>query len=385
MRSISITAMAFLALAWMNGAAAQAYPTKPIRMIVAVPPGGGTGSRRGCWCWGGDGAWPPGWCSDTLRTAATVMTALVLCFAGAVMAQQYPSKPVRMIVAVPPGGPADTLARLVGPRLSEALGQTVVIDNRPGANGIIAYETTARATPDGYTFVAVAAGVAINPSLYRNVPYDPLRDFAPITLGITVPNILVVHPGVKAASIQELVALAKSRPGQVTFASAGNGTSGHLALELFKQTTGIDVIHVPYKGGGPALADLMGGQVQALFSIALAATPQIKAGRLRALAITSAKRSPVAPDLPTVAEVGLPGFEVVGWFGWLAPAKTPRAIVGKLHAELVKVLTMSDIRQRLLSQSTEPVGNSPAEFAAFIKSEHAKWGKVIRDANVRID
>lgn len=315
----------------------------------------------------------------------TAIALLALFWMSGAVAQAYPTKPVRMIVAVPPGGPADTLARLVGPRLSEALGQTVVIDNRPGANGIIAYETAARATPDGYTFVAVAAGVAINPSLYRKVPYDPIKDFAPITLGITVPNILVVHPSVKASSVRELVALAKATPGKLTFASAGNGTSGHLALELFRQMTGIDVIHVPYKGGGPALADVMGGQVQALFSIALAATPQIKAGRLRALAISSAKRSPVAPDLPTVAEVGLSGFEVVGWFGWLAPAKTPVGIVDRLHTEIVKVLTMPDIRQRLLSQSTEPVGNSPAQFAAFIKSEHAKWGKVIRDANVHIE
>lgn len=316
---------------------------------------------------------------------SAVLMLLASCWTSGAAAQAYPTKPVRMIVAVPPGGPADTLARLVGPRLSEALGQTVVIDNRPGANGIIAYETTARATPDGYTFTAVAAGVAINPSLYRNVPYDPLRDFAPITLGITVPNILVVHPGVKAVSVQELLAQARARPGQMTFASAGNGTSGHLALELFRQTTGINVIHVPYKGGGPALADVVGGQVQALFSIALAATPQIKAGRVRALAITSARRSPVAPELPTVAELGLPGFEVVGWFGWLAPANTPRPIVSRLHAEIVKVLGIPDVRERLLSQSTEPVGNTPAEFAAFIKSEHAKWGKVIRDANVRID
>lgn len=319
------------------------------------------------------------------KSAILAMMVLAPCWMDGAAAQAYPTRPVRMIVAVPPGGPADTLARLVGPRLSEALGQTVVIDNRPGANGIIAYETTARATPDGYTFTAVAAGVAINPSLYRKVPYDPIRDFAPITLGITVPNILIVHPGVKAASVPELLAQAKARPGQMTFASAGNGTSGHLALELFKQTTGINVIHVPYKGGGPALADLVGGQVQALFSIALAATPQIKAGRVRALAITSAKRSPVAPELPTVAEVGLPGFEVVGWFGWLAPAKTPRAIVSRLHAEIVKVLAVPDVRERLLSQSTEPVGNTPSEFAAFIKSEHAKWGKVIRDANVRVD
>ena len=297
----------------------------------------------------------------------------------------YPNKPIRMIVAVPPGGPADTLARLVAPRLTEAFGQPVVIDNRPGANGIIAYETTARAAPDGYTFTAVAAGVVINPSLYRSVNYDPLRDFAPITLGITVPNILIVHPSVAANSVKELIALAKAKPGSLAFASAGNGTSGHLALELFRMTTAIDVTHVPYKGGGPALTDVIAGQVQALFSIALAATPQIKAGKVRALGITSARRSVVAPDLPTVAEAGLPGFEVTGWFGWLAPAATPRPIVDRLHAELVRALKLQNVRDVLLSQSTEPVGNTPQQFAAFMRSEHIKWAKVIKAAIVRMD
>jgi tripartite-type tricarboxylate transporter receptor subunit TctC len=297
----------------------------------------------------------------------------------------YPSKPIRMIVAVPPGGPADTLARLVAPKLTEALGRTVVIDNRPGANGNIAYELTARAAPDGYTFTAVAAGVVINPSLYRDTQYDPLKDFAPITLGITVPNILIVHPSVPAKSVRELIALAKAKPGTVAFASAGNGTSGHLALEVFRMTAGIDVIHVPYKGGGPALSEVVAGEVQALFSIALAATPQIKAGRVRPLAITSAKRSPVAPELPTIGESGLPGFEVIGWFGWLAPAATPKAIVNRLHMEIVRALKQPDVRDRLVSQSTEPVGNSPQEFAAFMKSEHSKWAKVIRAANIKIE
>lgn len=297
----------------------------------------------------------------------------------------YPARPIRMIVAVPPGGPADILARLVGPKLSEALGQTVVIDNRPGANGIIAYDLAARANPDGYTFVLVAAGVAINPSLYQKVPYDPIRDYAPITLGITVPNILVVHPAAAATSVQELVALAKARSGRIAFASAGNGTSGHLALELFRMKSGIDVVHVPYKGGGPALAEVVAGQVQALFSIALAATPQIKAGRLRALAITSAKRSPVAPGLATVAEQGFPGFEVIGWFGWLAPARTPPDLVARLNREIVRVLQLPEIRERLLSQNTEPVGNSSREFAAFIRSEHDKWAAVIKQANIKLD
>ncbi|MDB5811821.1 MAG: hypothetical protein JWN94_3943 [Betaproteobacteria bacterium] len=290
-----------------------------------------------------------------------------------------------MIVAVPPAGPADTLSRLISPKLSEALGQTIVIDNRPGANGNLAYEMTARAVPDGYTITAVAAGVAINPSLYRDVKFDPVKDFAAITQGISVPNILVVHPAVNAASVKELIALAKSRSGQLVFASAGNGTSGHLALEQFKILSGIDVVHVPYKGGGPALTELLGGQVQALFSIALVAMPQVKAGRIRALAITSAKRSAVVPELPTVAESGFPGFECVGWFGWIAPARVPPEIVARLNREIVRILKLPEMHDRLLALGADPVPNSPQEFAAFIKSEHAKWAGVIKQARIRSD
>jgi tripartite-type tricarboxylate transporter receptor subunit TctC len=315
--------------------------------------------------------------------------ALLLLSAGPLFAQpqssSWPTKPIRMIVAVPPGGPADTLSRLVSPKLTEVLGQTVVIDNRPGANGNIAYETTARAVPDGYTLVAVAAGVAINPSLYRDVNFDPVKDFAPITLGISVPNILVVHPAVTAASVKELVALAKSRPGGLVFASAGNGTSGHLALELFKIQSGIMATHVPYKGGGPALTDVIGGQVQSLFSIALTALPQVKAGRVRALAITSAQRSAVAPELPTVAESGYPGFEVIGWFGWLAPARTPKEIVARLNAETVRILRQPDMRERLVGLGSDPVGNTQQQFGDFIRAERDKWSKVIKQADIRID
>lgn len=300
-------------------------------------------------------------------------------------AQPYPDKPIRMIVAVPPGGPADTLARMVGPRLSEALGQTVVIDNRPGANGNIAYEMAAHAVPDGYTFVLVAAGIAINPSLYREVKFDVLKDFAPITQGISVPNILVVHPSVAANSVKELIALAKARPGQLTFASAGNGSSGHLALEQFRLMSGIQLIHVPYKGGGPALTEVVAGQVQALFSLALAATPQIKAGRVRALAITSAQRSALAPELPTVAELGFPGFEVIGWFGWVAPATTPQEIVNRLNREIVRILKLPEMKDRLLGLGADPVGNSAQAFAAFIRSEHGKWARVIRQAKIRAE
>ncbi len=325
-----------------------------------------------------------------LRTpAAPVLLLPLLLSAGGIMvanaAQSYPNRPIRMIVAVPPGGPADTLSRLVAPHLTEILGQTIVIDNRPGANGNIAYEMTARATPDGYTITAVAAGVAINPSLYREVKYDPMKDFAPLTLGIRVPNILVVHPSVTAASLKELVALAKSKPGHIAFASAGTGTSGHLALELFKTSAGIDVIHVPYKGGGPALAELIAGHVNALFSIALTALPQIKAGKARALAVTSGRRSAVAPDLPTVAESGFPGFEVVGWFGWLAPARTPHAIVERLNREMVAILREPEMKERLVGLGSDPAPGTPQEFAAFIRSEHDKWARVIRQAGIRMD
>ncbi len=320
----------------------------------------------------------------SLRQIVALAITGTLALSATAQTQDYPNRPVRMIVAVPPGGPADTLARLVGPHLNTGLGQTVVIDNRPGANGGIAYDMAARSVPDGYTFVLVAAGVAINPSLYPNVPYHPVNDFTPITLGITVPNILVVHPSVPAKSVKELIAEINAKKGGFVFASAGNGTSGHLALEQFRLSTGTSFVHVPYKGGAPALQETLAGQTQALFSIALAATPQVKAGKVRALAITSAKRSPVAPELPTVAESGLPGFEVIGWFGWLSPAKTNKAIVGRLNQELVKALGNAEVRERLLSMATEPVGNKPEEFGRFIRSEYEKWGKVIKAANIKL-
>ena len=320
------------------------------------------------------------------RRGALAVAALIATLAAQQAAEgAYPEKPIRMIVAVPPAGPADTLSRLISPKLTEALGQTIVIDNRAGANGNIAYEMTARAVPDGYTITAVAAGVAINPSLYRVVKFDPVKDFAAITQGISVPNILVVHPAVAATTVKELIALAKARQGKFVFASAGNGTSGHLALEQFKILSGIDVVHVPYKGGGPALTELLGGQVQALFSIALVAMPQVKAGRIRALAITSAKRSDMAPDLPTIAESGFAGFECVGWFGWIAPARVSPEIIVRLNREMVRILNLPEMHERLLELGADPVANSPQAFAAFIKSEHDKWARVIRQAGIRAE
>ena len=288
-----------------------------------------------------------------------------------------------MIVAVPPGGPADTLSRLVSPRLTEALGRTVIIDNRPGANGNIAYEMTARATPDGHTFTAVAAGVVINPSLYPNVAYDPLKDFAPITLGITLPNILVVHPSVAATSVKELIALAKAKPGAMAFASAGSGTSGHLALELFRMTAGIDVIHVPYKGGGPALAEVVAGQVQALFSIALS---RRRRSRRASRAARHHEREALARRAGAADGRGKrPSGIRSGRLVRLARSRSDaKPIVSRLHAELVPALKLPTC-----ATAPEPDHgtrrNTPQEFAAFMRSEHAKWASVIKAANVRVE
>jgi tripartite-type tricarboxylate transporter receptor subunit TctC len=323
-----------------------------------------------------------------LRAIAGAALVAWLAIAGGIAHAQsgvYPTKPVRMLVSTLPGSPSDIMARIVSPKLGEALGRTFVVDNRTGANGNIAYEITAHAAPDGYTIVNAAAGLAINPSLYGKVFYHPINDFAPIALGVVVPNLLVVNPAVPAQSVQEFIAYARAQKGRLVFASAGNGSSGHLALELFRLQAKFDSVHVPFKGGGPALVDVISGQSQALFSLALAATPHVKSGRVRALAITSAKRSPVAPDIPTVAESGLPGFEVQGWFGWLAPAATPPAIVQRLNVELNKTLADPEVRDRLLSLGSEPMGGTPQDFARLIKSEYARWAGVIKQSNIRID
>ncbi len=302
-----------------------------------------------------------------------------------IAARAYPVKAIRFIVAAPPGGPADTVTRLIGPKLTETWGQPVVIDNRPGANGIIGIEMTARAAPDGYTVVMVAAGLAINPSLYARVPYDPIRDFSPITQAVSVPNVLVVHPSFAVANVSELVAAARAKQNAVAFGSAGKGTSGHLALELFQIVSGARFVHVPYKGGGLALSELLGAQVQALFSLALAAMPHVRAGRLKALAVTSAERSRAAPELPTVAESGFVGFEVTGWLGVLAPATTPAAIVTKLNTEIVRALRSSEIASRLVAQGADPVGSAPSAFAVHIATETRKWAKVVKQAGIKQD
>jgi tripartite-type tricarboxylate transporter receptor subunit TctC len=318
-------------------------------------------------------------------TLAPLLVMSVMIAASASAQSDYPVKPIRFIVASPPGGPADFVARVIGPRLNTALGQSVVVDNRGGASGIIGTDMVAKAVPDGHTLLLANAGLAINPSLFGRVPYDPVRDLAPVTQAISVSNTLVVHPSVAAKSVQELVALAKARPGQLTFASAGNGTSGHLAAELLKLMAGVNMTHVPYKGGGPALAELIGGQVNVLFSITLVAMPHVKSGRIRALAVTSGHRLAIVPELPTIAESGYPGYEVSGWFGVLVPARTSTAIVNRLHKEIVAGLNLAESRERLAGQGAEVVASTPAQFSEYIKSEMAKWSKVVREARIKVE
>jgi len=301
-------------------------------------------------------------------------------------ADDYPRHSIRLLIPYPPGGAGDIVGRMLAPKLSDALGQQIVVDNRGGGGQIIATEITAKAPADGYTLFLASATHGINPGLRRGkLPYDTVRDFASITLVAQSPLVFIAHPSLGVGNIKELVALAKTRPGRINYASSGPGTGGHLSIELLKFQTGIDLVHVPYKGAGPALIDLIGGQVQMMCTSPLAAMQHVKAGKLRALGMTSAKRSRAAPDLPTVAEQGLPGYESSLWYALLAPAATPQPIIKRLHAETVKILKMPDISELLLSQGAEPVGNSPQELSRFIKSDIDRWTKVITQANIRVE
>jgi tripartite-type tricarboxylate transporter receptor subunit TctC len=308
---------------------------------------------------------------------------VALAAASAADAQTFPAKPIRLIVPFAPGGPADLQARLIGPKLTEAWGQPVVVENRAGGNTIIATELTARADPDGHLVQVISAGFAINVSLYAKLPYDSLRDFAPVTQLTSGPAIVVVHPSLPARSVKELIQLARSRPGQLTYASAG--LPSQLAVELFKVTTGTDMVHVPYKGAAPAMIDLIAGHVQVSFPTIGGGLPHAQAGRLRALATTGAKRPLAAPDLPTMMEAGVPGYEATNWFGTAVPAKTPPAIVAKLSQEIARVLRLSDVRERLLTQGMEPVSNTPDEFSKYIQSEISKWAGVVKASGAKPD
>jgi tripartite-type tricarboxylate transporter receptor subunit TctC len=311
--------------------------------------------------------------------------AVALGIASAAWAQAYPQKAVRMVVPFAPGGTTDIVARLIAAKMGPALGQSVVIDNRPGANGIVGSEVVAKAAPDGYTLMMGYLGnLAMNPALYAKLPYDPIRDYVPVTLVASTTQAIVVNPALPARTVKELVALAKAQPGQLHYASAGVGAPSHLSGELFKQMTGIDMVHVPYKGGGALMTDLISGQVKVSFGGLAAALPHVKSGKLRLLAVASAKRSPAVPDVPAVAET-VPGFDVPSWLGIVAPAGTPRPIVERLHGEIAKVLATDEIKERLATEGGEVIAGGPEEFAAYLKSEIAKWDKVIKGANIRAE
>jgi tripartite-type tricarboxylate transporter receptor subunit TctC len=297
-------------------------------------------------------------------------------------AQSYPSKPIRFIVGFVPGGPNDIIARIVGQKLSERLGVQVPVDNRPGADSMIGTQLAARAAPDGYTISMISASAAIHPSVYKNVPYDVATDFAHVTVLASGAFVLVVNPALPVHSLKELIALAKARPGQLNYASSGLGGTLHLSGELFKSLAHVNMTHVPYKGGAPAITDVVTGQVELIFSPLAIALPHVKTGKLRPLAVTTAKRWPALQNLPTVAEAGLPGYESSGWYGVVAPARTPRDIVMRLNQEIVTVLGLPEVRQQFSSFDLEPVGNSPEQMTSHLKAELVKWAKVARDAKI---
>ena len=310
----------------------------------------------------------------------------VLQIAVASAAEPYPAKPIRMIVTFPPGGPTDVIVRTIGQRVNEVYGVPVIADNRGGAGGIVGTEIVARAAPDGYTFlVGTAGGMTINPNLHARLTYEPFRDFVPVTMLVLNPQILVAHPTLPAKNVKELVELARTRPGQLNFASAGAGTATHLGLELLKLTTGIQVVHVPYKGGAPATTDLIAGQVQLLWISIPSVLPHVQAGRLRALAVSTAKRSASAPDVPTVAESGYAGFEYSNWNALFAPAKTPPAIVRKMNDMIVRILREPEVAQRLSAQGADPAPGTADELARYMRMDDARWKKVIQTAGLRAE
>jgi tripartite-type tricarboxylate transporter receptor subunit TctC len=323
---------------------------------------------------------------NLMRCATTCLLTAMLIMASAAPAQTYPIRPIRWVVTYPPGGPTDVVARAIGAKLTEAWGQQIVIDNRAGAGGVIGTDIAAKAVPDGYTLLfGTSAGLTINPALNSKLPYDAVKDFAPVSLLVLNPQILVVHPAVPVNSVKELVALAKARPGQLNYASVGLGSPNHMGMELLKALTGIDIVHVPYKGTGPAITDLLGGQVQVMFNSMPSVIPLVASGKLKGLAVGSVQRSPAVPDIPTVAEAGVPGFENVTWYGMFAPAKTPHDIIVKLNKQVVQILASPEMAQRLASQGAEPRSSTPEELTKFMRVESERWKKVIKTAGIKVE
>ncbi len=318
-----------------------------------------------------------------LRLAASLV---LLCAAGLACAQTYPTKPIHFIVPFPPGGGNDTVARAIAQQASPALGQSIVVDNRPGAGGIIGADAAARSAPDGYTiFLGGVATHAVNPHLHPKLSYDPVKDFAPITLVASAPSVLVIHPSVPARTIAEFAAYARANPSKLNYASNGNGSSSHMAALLYEVNAGVKMTHVPYKGVGPALTDLMSGRIELMFNSIVAILPHIQSGKLRALAVTSKRRSSLLPDVPSIAEAGWPEYEAGSWYGILAPAGTPPAIIDRLHKEIVKSLKDPEVQKRLAGEGADVIGSTPQEFAAHIKSELARMGQAIKAAGIKLE
>jgi len=316
----------------------------------------------------------------------TALAVVLSAGAGGARADGFPEKPPHFIVGFTPGGPSDIIARALGQKLSELWKQPVVIDNRPGAGGNVAAELAARSAPDGYTWLLGNNSIlATNQSLYRKLAYDPVADFAPVALVAVQPNILVVNPGVPATSVKELIALARVKPGELNYASSGSGAAAHLAAELFKTMAGVDMVHVPYKGAQPALTDVMAGRAQLMFATSASVLPYVKAGRLRALAVTTSRRSGVVPELPTVSEAGVPGFEAITWHGVVVPRGTPEPLVERLNADIGKALAARDLRERLESLGAELAAGTPQDFADYIAREIPKWAKVVKDSGARAE
>ena len=315
--------------------------------------------------------------------------ALFACVNASAVAQSvtsnYPNKPIRLIVPFAPGGSNDIMARIIGQKIGDSVGQTVIIDNRGGASGIIGTDIAAKAAPDGYTLLMMSLTLAVNPSLFKKLPYDTEKDLLPVSLVASAPLILVVHPSLPVKTLKDFIAHAKANPGKLNFGSGGPGTTPHLAGEMLKSMAGLQMTHVPYKGGGPALADLMGGQLQLMLENIPSTLPHVKSGKLRVLALSGLKRSPLVPDVPTLDEAGMRGYDIVGWNGLFLPAGTPNVIVARLHTETVKALALPDIKERLSGMGAEGVGNTPAQFGAFVKTEIKKWAQVVRDAGLRVE
>jgi len=319
------------------------------------------------------------------RAMIALIQVYALCGTTSALSQQYPVKPIRFIVTFPPGGTVDITARIVQPRLSESFGQPIVIDNRGGAGGVVGTEIAAKSAPDGYTFLFTLSSHTINPLLYK-LRYDVERDFAPVSLLVSVPQLIAAHPNAPAKTLRELVAAAKERPGVYSYASPGTGTPGHIAAELLKQRTGINIVHVPYKGGGPAVADTIAGQIPFLFLTAPAALSFTRSGKLRALAVTTRKRTPTAPEIPTVAqELNLPDYEVDSWVAIFAPAKTPAAIVARMQKEVARAVHLPEVKQKLLDQGADPVGSSQEELGRVVETELKSWAAVIRNSGIKVE